>query len=84
MAKILVYNTSSNIIETFYRNDNEPMPYSYNRTLLVSEFRRRSNSNLLWTTRQAIEAWNLTRRNLGLQIYVSAAFRRIFENGLTI
>ena len=53
----------------------------FNDPLLVSEFKRRSRSNLVWTTRQAMEAWNVTRININLPLYISAAFRRIYENG---
>lgn len=81
MARILVYNTETNVIERFDRNDNDPMPYSLGRTLLVREFKRRSNSSLVWTTTQTMQSWNRTRSIFGIPIYIGTAFRRIYENG---
>ena len=37
MAKILVYNNNSNRMETYYKGENEAMPYNENRTLTVKE-----------------------------------------------
>ena len=37
MAKILIYNQDTNRMETFYRGENEAMPYNANRTLKVKE-----------------------------------------------
>ena len=31
MAKILVYNQDTNLMETFFRGENEAMPYNTNR-----------------------------------------------------
>ena len=81
MAKIFVYDPSNNQMYTLYREENDPMPYSYNRTLLVREFRGSSNSTVLWTTTTAMEAWNTTRRNYGSGIPVGYAFKRIWEGG---
>ena len=58
MAKIFVYNTATGNMETFWRNENESMPYVWNNTMRVREFRGSSNSPTLWTTRQAMESWN--------------------------
>ena len=33
MAKILVYNQDTNRMETFFRGENEAMPYNTTRTL---------------------------------------------------
>ena len=44
MAKILVYNEAANRMETYYRGDQQAMPYNTNNTLLVREFRARSSS----------------------------------------
>lgn len=81
MAKIFVYDAYTNRMFSYTLNENDPMPYSYNNTLRVREFRGRSNSNVLWTTTRAMEAWNLTRRNYGSSISVGYAFRRIWEGG---
>ncbi|MBR2745074.1 MAG: peptidoglycan-binding protein [Clostridia bacterium] len=80
MAKILVYNESANRMETYYRGDNQAMPYNANNTLLVREFRARSSSPTLWTTRNTMLAWNSQRYIYGAPIYVGAAFRRPWEN----
>ena len=45
MAKILVYNQDTNRMETYYRGENESMPYNTNGTLRVREFRGSSKSN---------------------------------------
>ncbi len=81
MAKVWVYDNYANKMLQFNLSENDPMPYSYGRTLLVKEFRGSSNSPTLWTTTAAMEAWNLTRRRYGKGIYVGYAFKRIWEGG---
>ncbi len=81
MAKIIVFNNDSNRMETYYRNENEPMPYNTNRSLLVREFRGSSNSNTLWTTKRAMQSWNATRYLYGKPIPVGFAFKRAWEGG---
>lgn len=81
MTKILVYDEADNKMITLYRDEDSPMPYSYARTLLVSEFRGSSRSPLLYTTTRAMEAWNATRRTYGSAIPVGYAFKRIWEGG---
>ena len=81
MAKIFVYDPPANQMYTLYRDENDPMPYSYGRTLLVREFRGSSNASVLWTTTTAMEAWNATRRTYGSGIPVGYAFKRIWEGG---
>ena len=47
MAKILVFNNDSDKIETYFREEDQAMPYNTGRTLTVREFRgssRESNS----------------------------------------
>ena len=63
--KILVYNPSTNRMETYYRNLNNPMPYSQDKYLSVKEFRGSSKSDTLWTDRRAIEAFNKLRSLYG-------------------
>ncbi len=79
MAKILVYNNDNNRMETYYRGENEAMPYNVNRTLRVREFRGSSNSNTLWTTKRTMQAWNSFRSLYGASIYVGFAFKRPWE-----
>ena len=79
MAKILVYNNSTNRMETYYKGEKEAMPYNTNRTLLVSEFRGSSGSQTLWTDRNTMRAWNSQRYIYGKPIDVGFAFRRSWE-----
>ena len=79
--KILVYNPSTNKMETYYRELDDPMPYSEDNYLTVREFRGSSNSDVLWTDRRAIEAFNKLRNLYGKAIPVGYAFKRIGEGG---
>lgn len=81
MAKILIYNNDTNKMETFYRGEAEAMPYNTNGTLKVKEFRGSSKSNILWTTRNTMRAWNSTRYTYGGPIPVGFAFKRSWEGG---
>lgn len=81
--KILVYNPSTNKMETYYRELDDPMPYSEDNYLTVREFRGSSNSDVLWTDRRAIEAFNKLRNLYGKAIPVGYAFKRIGEGGHT-
>lgn len=81
MAKIIVYDSYTNALMTFWRNENDTMPYSYGRTMLVKEFRGSSNSSVLWTTTQTMESWNATRRQFNAPIPFRYAFKRIWEGG---
>ena len=81
MAKVIVYNVYTQALETFYLEENDPMPYAYDRTMLVREFRGSSRSSVLWTTNAAMEAWNATRRTYGAPIPFRYAFKRIWEGG---
>ena len=81
MAKILVYNQDTNRMETFYRDEVDSMPYNTNRTLRVREFRGSSKSNILWTDKRTIQAWNSQIYIYGAPIYVGFAFKRPYEGG---
>ena len=81
MAKILVYNNDNNRMETYYRGENEAMPYNTNRSLTVGEFRGSSGSPTLWTTKRAMQSWNATRYLYGAPIPVGFAFKRPWEGG---
>lgn len=81
MAKILVYNNNTGRMQTFYKGEQEAMPYNSNRTLTVSEFRGSSNSNTLWTDRRTMEAWNSFRYIYGRPIFVGFVFKRPWEGG---
>lgn len=81
MAKILVYNQDTNRVETFFRGESEAMPYNTNNTLRVREFRGSSKSNILWTDKRTMQAWNSQRYIYGAPIYVGFAFKRPYEGG---
>lgn len=81
MTKVIMYDVSANLLMNFELNENDPMPYSYNRTMLVREFRGSSRSTVLWSTVQAMESWNATRRTYGSPIPFRYAFKRIWEGG---
>ena len=81
MAKIIVFNNDTDRMETYYRNENEAMPYNNNRTLTVGEFRGSSNSPTLWTTKRAMQSFNTTRFLFGAPIPVGFAFKRPWEGG---
>ena len=81
MAKIIIFNNDTNRMETYYRGENERMPYNSNRTLTVGEFRGSSNSQTLWTTKRAMQSFNTTRFLFGAQIPVGFAFKRPWEGG---
>ena len=71
MARLLIYDAYENMVYTYNSlNENDPMPYSTERTLTLREFRGKSGSPVLWTTIAAMEAWNLTRRKYGKGIPV--------------
>ena len=79
--KVLVYNNSTNKMETYYKELTEAMPYIQNRYLTLKEFRGSSNSDILWTTKAAMEAFNRLRVLFGSPIRVGYAFKRIWEGG---
>lgn len=81
MAKILVYNNDTNRIETYWRGENEAMPYNTGNTLLVGEFRGSSQSPTLWTTKRAMDSFNRQRARWGGPIPVGYAFKRPWEGG---
>ena len=81
MAKILIYNQDTNRMETYYRGENEGMPYNTNKTLKVREFRGSSKSNILWTDKRTMQAWNSQRYIYGAPISVGFAFKRPYEGG---
>ena len=81
MAKIIVFNNDTDRMETYYRGENEPMPYNTNGTLRVREFRGSSKSNTLWTTKRTMQSWNSQRYVFGSPIPVGFAFKRPWEGG---
>lgn len=83
MANIYVYNNRSGSMEYYTIAETQAMPYNTGRTLTVGEFRGSSRSGTLWTSRRAMEAFNITRTAWGRPIYVGFAYKRIWEGGHT-
>lgn len=81
MARIIVFNNDTDRMENYYRGESEPMPYNVNNTLKVREFRGSSRSNILWTTKRAMQSWNRQRSIYGGPIPVGFAFKRPYEGG---
>lgn len=81
MAKILLYNQDTSRMETYYRGENEWMPYNTYRTLKIKEFRGSSKSNILWTDKRTMQGWNSQRYIWGAPIPVGFAFKRPYEGG---
>jgi hypothetical protein len=83
MAKIIILNIATNHMETYYRDEADPMPYNTNGTLRVREFRGTSQSPTLWTNTGVMDSWNRQRAMYGAGIPVGAAFKRPWEGGHT-
>lgn len=81
MANVYVYNNQTGGMEYYTLAETDAMPYNIGRTLTVGEFRGSSRANTLWTTRRAMEAFNITRSAWGRPVYVGFAFKRIWEGG---
>jgi len=81
VANVYVYNNQTGSMEYYTLAESDAMPYNIGRTLTVGEFRGSSRANTLWTTRRAMEAFNITRSAWGRPIYVGYAFKRIWEGG---
>ena len=81
MAKILIYNNDKNRMESFERDETDPMPYNKGGSLTVGEFRGSSKSNVLWSDLTTMETFNQFRQYYGSPIYVGYAFKRIWEGG---
>ena len=80
MIKILIYNNQTNRMETYFKDENDAMPYN-NGTLKVKEFRGASKSNFLWTDRRTMQSWNNFRTMYGRPIFFFFSFRRCWEGG---
>ncbi len=81
MAKIIIFNNDTNRMETYYRDESQPMPYNTNGTLRVGEFRGSSRSPTLWSTKRAMQSWNAQRYIWGRPIPLGFAFKRPWEGG---
>ena len=81
MAKVYVHDTATDNVRLYNLSESDSMPYVTGGTLTVGEFRGSSNSSYLWTTKQAMQAWNSFRSYYGSPIHVRYAFKRIWEGG---
>lgn len=81
MTKILVYDTVNNYFEVFFRNENEPMPYSINNSLSVGEFC--SKHPICWITKQTINSINKLSEIITRPYEITSAFHRIKERGFS-
>lgn len=81
MPTVLIFNHLTGRMERYSRELSQPMPYIEGATLSVREFRGRSASDVIWSDRRAMHAWNVTRSAWARPIYVGFAFRRIGEGG---
>ena len=76
MARLLIYDAYENKVYTYNSlNENDPMPYSTERTLTLREFRGKSGSPVLWTTIAAMEAcrWGMPSAASGRAVTAPAA-----------
>lgn len=81
MIKVMIFNNDTQQFEIYFLNLDDPMPYVINNSMLVGEFQGSSNSSVLWTTSDALKAWNETRLTYGNPIPFRYAFKRIWEGG---
>lgn len=77
MIKVLIYNPDTNQMETYELELNDRMPYANNMS--VGEFRGASKSNIIWTDKRLLDAFQLLRNIYGRPIKIGYAFRRIGE-----
>lgn len=81
MAKVLVYNPGTNRMEVYYRSLSQRMPYAQHMT--VKEFRSNSASDVIWTDKRAMQAWNDLRSRFAKPIDIGFAFKKMSEGGHT-
>ena len=77
MANVYVYNDRNDSMEYYTLGETDAMPYNIGRTLTVGDFRGSSRAGTLWTSRRAMEAFNVTRNLWGRPIYVDLFTRQI-------
>ena len=79
--RIFVYNVDTKKIEKYNRELNEPMPYTTDFHLKVSEFRGSSTSSLVWSDKRFLQTYNNFRVYYGKPIYIGYCYKRIWEGG---
>lgn len=81
MPILYIYNPQNNVVEKYNRTLLDPMPYVIGKTMTVGEVLGSSNSNILWTDKSMLDAWNAFRQGYGKSIFIGYAFKRIWEGG---
>jgi hypothetical protein len=79
--RILVYNNQTKRIDKFDRDLDDPMPFTTDHYLKVSEFKSNSTSSVVWSDRRFLETYDRFRRYYGKPIYIGYCFKRIWEGG---
>lgn len=81
MTTVYVYNKVADKVERFEKRDNEIMPYVYNNSLTVGQFKGSSISNAVWTDKKTMESWGRFSDIVGKPLYIGLGFKRIWEGG---
>lgn len=79
--RIWVYNRDTKKIEKYNRDLSEPMPYTTDYHLKVSEFKSNSTSSIIWSDKRFLQTFDNFRRYYGKPIYVGYCYKRIWEGG---
>lgn len=79
--RILIYNRDTRQIEKYDRDLNEPMPYTSDNVLRVSDFHSNSVSSVIWSDKRFLQTFENFRKYYGKPIYVGYCFKRIWEGG---
>ena len=79
--RIFVYNRDTKQIEKYTRDLDEPMPYTTDYHLKVSEFHSNSVSSLIWSDKRFLQTYDNFRKYYGKPIYVGYCYKRIWEGG---
>ena len=58
MTTVYVFCKDADKVEKYEKSDNEIMPYVYNKSLTVAEFKGSSNSSVVWTDKKTMESWS--------------------------
>lgn len=81
MVRVFIYDLDDNVFELYTLSPEDTMPYVVDDTLKVKEFMTGVDTDVVWTTKDMMEAWNKTREVWKRPIQIRDAFHRIFEPG---
>lgn len=76
MKKLFVYDTINNVFEVFFLDNSTTMPYVTDNYLTIDQFA--PTSDIAWTTKQALQAYNKTKQ-INPSIQIQSAFHRTSE-----